>query len=111
LVACHFPQSHVVKAFNAIMVGDLRTHGIPPGTRGRRALPIAGDDPASMRCVSDLIDACGFDPVDTGPLAQGWRFERARPVYCIPLDRTALAQRLAETRRDSMVAEGSWHRK
>ena len=111
MVAGHLSNSRVVKAFNAIMVSDLRAHGKPPGAPGRRGLPIAGDDQGAKLCVSRLVDSFGFDPVDVGPLAEGWRFERARPAYCIPLDHTALAETLASTLRCTLVAEGSWHRK
>ena len=110
LMAGHLRGARVVKAFNAILAKDLDTDGTPPGTRNRRALPIAGDDAQAKRQVSELMDQCGFDAVDAGALSEGWRFERAKPAYCIRLDRAALQQKLAEAERDIELAHGSWRR-
>ena len=48
--------------------------------------PIAGlsSSPATMsmrKAVSRLIDQFGFDTVDAGPLAEGWRIQRDMPGY------------------------------
>ena len=45
LLQAHLPASKVVKAFNHIYAAELTTHGQPPGSKNRRALVIAGDDP------------------------------------------------------------------
>ncbi|MGW1617773.1 hypothetical protein [Streptomyces sp. NPDC002172] len=47
----------------------------PQGAADRTALPIAGDDPQAKASAADLISRLGFDTVDTGPLAESWRFE------------------------------------
>jgi len=70
MLAAHAKGAKVVKAFNGIPSFQL-TSGKPKGTMGRRALPIAGDDPAAKKTVSDLIESFGFDTVDIGSLAQG----------------------------------------
>ncbi|MCF1450349.1 hypothetical protein FS815_26575 [Agrobacterium vitis] len=57
-----------------------------------------------MRFIDDL----GFDPVDAGGLAESWRFERAKPVYCISLPKDALIEGLAVAKRDEEVTHGSW---
>lgn len=111
MVAAHLQGARVVKAFNAILADDLERHGRPAGAPGRRALPLAGDDAAARATAAALVDAFGFDPVDCGALTEGWRFERARPVYCVPLGRAVLEAALAGTRRDSFVPLFSWHRK
>jgi hypothetical protein len=98
----------VVKAFNAILAKDLETDGSAPLTPKRRALPFAGDDEQARRVVSGLLDQFGFDPVDAGVLADSWRFERAKPVYCIPLDRAGLLEGLAAAQRDVELPHGSW---
>lgn len=108
LIARHLPRARVVKAFNAIMANDLQDDGRPAGASDRRALPIAGDDAAAKQRVASLIETFGFDAVDAGPLAEGWRFERARPVYCVPFGKAALVQALATTTRDARVVEYSW---
>jgi predicted dinucleotide-binding enzyme len=108
LLARHLPQSRVVKAFNAILASDLEKGSQPPASERRRAVPIAGDDPAAKAVAAQLLDQFGFDAVDAGPLSEGWRFERARPAYCVPLDREGLLRTLAATGRNSWVPEGSW---
>lgn len=81
LLQAHLPLSRVVKAFNHIYAAELTTDGQPPGTRNRRALVIAGDDERAKSTVARLIDQFGFDVVDAGPLAEGWRIQRDTPGY------------------------------
>jgi predicted dinucleotide-binding enzyme len=81
LLQSHLPSSKVVKAFNHIYAAELTTHGQPAGTKNRRALVIAGDDPSAKAVVSRLIDQFGFDVVDAGPLREGWRIQRDTPGY------------------------------
>lgn len=81
LLQGHLPKSKVVKAFNHIYAADLTAHGLPAGTSGRRALVIAGNDPEAKAQVARLIDQFGFDVVDAGPLAEGWRIQRDTPGY------------------------------
>ncbi|HZP49436.1 MAG TPA: NADPH-dependent F420 reductase [Vicinamibacterales bacterium] len=81
LLQRHLPESKVVKAFNHIYAAELTTHGQPKGTPNRRALVIAGDDAAAKQTVADVIDRFGFDVVDAGPLAEGWRIQRDTPGY------------------------------
>ncbi|MEG3145970.1 chorismate mutase [Sphingomonas sp. RT2P30] len=106
--AKHLVGAKVVKAWNAILERDIEKDARPAGAPGRRALPIAGDDSAAKQVVAGLIDELGYDVVDAGPLAEGWRFERARPSYCVSLDRAALVAALAAADRGQTVAEGSW---
>lgn len=108
MLAAALPGARVVKAFNAILARDLETDGTAAGTPKRRALPFAGDDEAAKHVVSALLDQFGFDPADAGALADSWRFERAKPVYCIALDRAGMAEGLAAARRDVEVPHGSW---
>jgi predicted dinucleotide-binding enzyme len=110
LIAGHLRDARLVKAFNAILAKDLDTDGTPSGTPNRRALPIAGDDGQAKRQVSAFMDQCGFDAVDAGAQFEGWRFERAKPAYCIRLHRAALQKKLAEAERDIEFAHGSWCR-
>ncbi|WP_188939597.1 NADPH-dependent F420 reductase [Nakamurella endophytica] len=99
LLQAHLPTSRVVKAFNHIGSEELLTQGRPSGTPGRRALAIAGDDPDAKAAVAALIDRWGFDVVDAGPLAEGWRFQRDTPAYGPPLDRDGMVAALAAARR------------
>lgn len=99
VLQAHLPGSRVVRAFNNIFYGNLATQGRPTGTPGRRALPIAGDDSDAKTVVTMLIVALGFDVVDTGPLAEGWRFQRDTAAYVVPADRDDLTARLARATR------------
>jgi predicted dinucleotide-binding enzyme len=94
MLAAHLPRAQVVKAFNSIRSADLASQGEPAGSPGRRALPIAGDDPQAKSVVAALIDEFGFDVVDAGPLAEGRRFQPDEPAYLhrfdVPGLRTAL---------------------
>ena len=81
LLQAHLPKSKVVKAFNHIYAAELTTHGQRAGSKNRRALVIAGDDPAAKKTVTHLLDQFGFDVVDAGPLKEGWRIQRDTPGY------------------------------
>ena len=99
LLQAHLPTSKVVKAFNHIYAAELTTHGQPAGTKNRRALVIAGDDPAAKATVSRLIDQFGFDPVDAGQLEEGWRIQRDTPGYGPRRTAEALRRDLATAKR------------
>jgi len=70
LLQAHLTDSKVVKAFNNIVYFQLATDGKPPGSKHRRALPIAGDDDGAKKTVANYIDSLGFDVVDLGPLKE-----------------------------------------
>ncbi|MBU8545167.1 MULTISPECIES: NADPH-dependent F420 reductase [Roseomonadaceae] len=104
MLARHLPGSRIVKAFNAITMTDLERDGRPAGAPDRRALPLAGDDASAKALVVGLVDAFGFDALDAGVLSEGWRFERGRPAYCVPLNAANLARTLAGTSRQAAPA-------
>ena len=110
LVAARLPGARLVKAFNAILARDLPDYARVSIPSGRRSLPIAGNDPAANRIVANLHEAFGFDAFDTGPLAESWRFERAKPAYCVPLDRDGLRRALDAATRVGELPHGSWRR-
>jgi 8-hydroxy-5-deazaflavin:NADPH oxidoreductase len=99
LLQAHLPSSKVVKAFNNIVAAQLTTDGTPAGTPNRRALPIAGDDVDAKKTVARLLDQFGFDALDVGPLAEGWRFQRDTAAY------VAGRQNLAELQANLAVAK------
>lgn len=99
LLAQHLPLSHVVKTLNAIRMVDFEMAGLPAGHPDRGALAIAGDDQHAKAKVSALLDDFGFDAVDAGALAEGWRFERDRPVYGGFFSKQKLAEMLTATVR------------
>jgi predicted dinucleotide-binding enzyme len=81
LLQAHLPKSKVVKAFNHIYAAELTTHAQPAGSKNRRALVIAGDDPKAKAEVTRLLDQFGFDTVDAGSLKEGWRIQPDTPGY------------------------------
>jgi 8-hydroxy-5-deazaflavin:NADPH oxidoreductase len=96
-VARLFPQARVVKAFNAIRAGDLRSQGdAARREEERRAIPIAGDDAGAKEVVSTFIRAVGFGPVDVGPLAAGAVLEPGGPFFAADLTVAEVRVRLAE---------------
>ncbi len=90
----------VVKAFNNIYAQHLMDRGKPKGTRGRIALPVAGDDPAAKAVVLRLVDELGFDAVDTGGLDESWRQQPGTPVYATDLDANGVRRALAGASRE-----------
>lgn len=99
LLQAHLPTSRVVKAFNHIYAAQLTTDGLPAGTKNRRALVIAGDDPEAKTVVTRLLDQFGFDTVDAGPLKEGWRIQRDTPGYGPRRTAEELRKDLAAARR------------
>jgi predicted dinucleotide-binding enzyme len=94
----------VIKAFNNILAKSLLEKGVPKGTKGRIALPVAGDSLDAKAAVLRLVDDLGFDPVDGGDLDNSWRQQPGTPAYCRDLDAAALRRALAEADR-SRIAE------
>jgi 8-hydroxy-5-deazaflavin:NADPH oxidoreductase len=99
LLQAHLPTSKVVKAFNHIYAAALTTDGQPAGTKNRRALAIAGNDPAAKATVAQLINQFGFDTVDLGPLKDSWRIQRDTPGYGPRRNANELREDLAAAKR------------
>jgi 8-hydroxy-5-deazaflavin:NADPH oxidoreductase len=98
LLQAHLKTSKVVKSFNHIAAGQLTTDGQPAGSMNRRAMVVAGDDADAKATVSRIVDQFGFDPVDAGPLKEGWRIQPDTPGY-------AARRTAAELRRDLAAAK------
>jgi predicted dinucleotide-binding enzyme len=81
LVQQHLRAANVVKAFNNIVFKHLGSLQRPSGAPDRTTLPIAGDNDAAKKAVTDFIEAIGYDVLDTGSLADSWRFQRDQPAY------------------------------
>jgi 8-hydroxy-5-deazaflavin:NADPH oxidoreductase len=90
----------VVKAFNNIYAKHLMEFGRPSGSRGRIALPVAGDDDRAKGVVLRLINELGFDGVDAGELDQSWRQQPGTPVYATDLDADGVRRALSEASRE-----------
>ncbi|WP_392674741.1 NADPH-dependent F420 reductase [Streptomyces sp. LN785] len=86
----------VIKAFNNIYAQHLSDNGLPAGTPGRIALPVAGDDRAARAIVMDVVDTLGFDPVAAGEIEESWRQQPGTPVYTTDKDADGVRQALAQ---------------
>lgn len=100
LLASHLPDAIITKAFNAIPMTQLESDGLPAGSPNCRALPLAGDNAQGKQIASELYEAFGFDAVDVGALAEGWRFERGTPAYCVRMTKEALLAALEGVQRN-----------
>lgn len=89
----------VVKAWNAALAGTLQTKGVPAGTPGRIALPVAADSDEARRVGMRLVDESGFDTYDAGVLADSWRQQPMTPAYCTELTLEELGAALAAADR------------
>lgn len=103
LLQAHLPQSRVVKAFNNIYAKQIVTDATPAGTPNRRALPIAGNDPAAREQVAQFLTAIGFDAVDLGPLSESWKVERDTPAYTVRANADELRELTANVERVQQV--------
>jgi predicted dinucleotide-binding enzyme len=113
LLQVHLPASQVIKGFNNIFFQHLASLPRPAGSSDRSALAIAGDDPEAKQRVVRLFDQIGYDAVDLGPLAEGWRIQPGTSAYGLmyaadeqdwtagaqPADASVVAQRAAEAQR------------
>ncbi|GGC89974.1 NADPH-dependent F420 reductase [Chelatococcus reniformis] len=101
----------VLKAFNNILWSSLLNDGRSPGTPGRIALPVCGDEATHKAKVIRLFDELGFDGIDAGPLDESWRQQPDAPVYGTNLDangvRRALSQASPERKAQWRAAPNS----
>lgn len=81
LVQQHLADSRVVKVFNNIYFEALRQLARPAGAPDRSALALAGDDADAKAAVVAFLDSIGYDGLDIGPLAEGWRTQRDTAAY------------------------------
>ncbi|BEL06988.1 NAD(P)-binding domain-containing protein [Actinoplanes sichuanensis] len=88
LVRDLLPGSRVVKAFNHVGYHVLEEEARPAGAPGRKAVAIAGDDPAGLTEVAAIVDRLGFDPVVAGALAEGVRMEPGTELFGANSDAT-----------------------
>lgn len=99
LLQAHLPGAYVVRAFSHVDSAEITTDGRPGRTPHRRALAIAGDDPAAKKTVAAIYDAVGFDALDLGGLDEAWRVDRGQPAFIARLDLPELRASVARADR------------
>ena len=94
VVSAYLAGSRVVKTFNHIGYHEMEPDAAEPGTQGRRALVVAGDDESAKALVAKFIDTLGFDSLDAGELAAGRSFEPGTEIFNGRFNAAELAQEL-----------------
>jgi 8-hydroxy-5-deazaflavin:NADPH oxidoreductase len=99
LLQAHLPTSRVVRAFSMINAAEMSGDGHPAGDPRRRALALAGDDPAAKQLVTGLYHEFGFDAVDIGGLDESWRIEAGQPAFVTRQNLAELKDNVARAKR------------
>ena len=81
LVQEWFSSARVVKSLNHLGYFKFEKSRRPRGTPDRIGMAAAGNDPAAVAAVLQLIDTVGFDPVDAGKLASGLALQPGGPIF------------------------------
>ena len=77
--AGYIPGVRLVRAFNALSFVQVERDANRAGEK--LGIPVAGDDPAAVKTVVQLVIDAGFDPVVTGNLASSKNFDTGTAVY------------------------------
>jgi 8-hydroxy-5-deazaflavin:NADPH oxidoreductase len=88
----YLPGVRLVRAFNAINSGDLRSEAHRKGAP--IAIPLAGDDRQALQVAEQLVRDAGFAPVVVGPLSRAREFDVGTPVYTRLMTEPQLRQAL-----------------
>jgi len=88
----YLPGVRLVRAFNAINSGDLKSEAHRKGEP--IAIPLAGDDPEALQVAQRLVIDAGFAPVVVGPLSRAREFDVGTNVYTRLLTAPQLRQAL-----------------
>jgi predicted dinucleotide-binding enzyme len=99
LLQAHLPASRVVRAFSMINAEEMSGDGHPPEDPRRRALALAGDDPAAKQLVVGLYNEFGFDAVDIGGLDESWRVDAGQPAFVTRQSVAELTANVAKAKR------------
>lgn len=89
----------IAKAWNAITSASFAQKGVPAGSTGRIAIPVAANGERERDVAMRLVDETGLDAVYSGPLSESWRQQPGAPVYCTDLTRDEVPDALAAAER------------
>ena len=92
IVARRLAGSTVVKALNHIGYHELEDRARPEGAPDRKAAGVAGDDPAAVAAIADLVSRIGYDPVRLESLRAGRVLQPGGPVFGFVLGRADFEQ-------------------
>jgi 8-hydroxy-5-deazaflavin:NADPH oxidoreductase len=106
ILQAHLPTSKVVRAFSMVDAADMSGDGHPKGDPKRRALALAGDDPAAKRIVARLYEECGFDALDLGGLDESWRVDPGQPAFVTRQTLAELKANVAKAKRSAAAGQG-----
>jgi 8-hydroxy-5-deazaflavin:NADPH oxidoreductase len=81
IVARRLAGSAVVKALNHIGYHELEDLARPVAALDRRAVGVAGDDPAAVATIAGLVDRIGYDPLRLESLRAGRVLQPGGPVF------------------------------
>jgi len=81
LVQEWFTSAKVVKSLNQLGYFKFEKSRRPHGASDRIAMAAAGNDPAAVAVVLQLIDSLGFDAVDAGNLEAGLALQPGGPIF------------------------------
>jgi predicted dinucleotide-binding enzyme len=87
IVQRRLARSTVVKTLNHIGYHEMDDERRPGGSPERRTLGVAGDDPAAVRIVADIVERIGYDTVQLESLGAGRVLEAGGPVFGASLSR------------------------
>jgi 8-hydroxy-5-deazaflavin:NADPH oxidoreductase len=99
VLQAHLPASKVVRAFSMLDAADMSGDGRPRGDPKRRALALAGDDPAARQLVAAVYDEFGFDALDLGGLDESWRVDPGQRAFVTRQTLAELRANVAQARR------------
>lgn len=109
VISDYFTGARVVKTLNHLGYHDLEIDARPAGHPERRALGIAGDSPADVAVVADVIERLGYDAVAIGPLRNGAALQPGQPIFGTPHNAPQLLDALPRLDADRALAAADRH--
>ncbi|HEV7292287.1 MAG TPA: NAD(P)-binding domain-containing protein [Devosia sp.] len=102
IVQAFLPLSRIVKGFNHMGYHDLDEQARRSTPPGRKAIAVAGDDPADVEAVAKFVDSLGFDPVKAGSLLDGVTLQPGRAAFGANVSAPELSALLHQEHADAV---------